>query len=107
MPFTLGLAQVYRPVERFAKQAAARNVDLLVFPEFLMTPLTGTPDEFRAAAQPLDGSFTRAVRAIAAANKLWIVFTMNERNDSSSSIAPAKPLNTAVVVDESGTLRGT
>ena len=120
MSFLLGLAQVYRSqndaeltqaanhaldtVRAFAEKATALGVDLLVFPEFLMTPLAGAPDGFRRAAQPLDGPFAKAAGEIAAANKIWIIFTMNQQNDSRPS---AKPLNTAVVVDPAGAVRGT
>lgn len=119
MKLTLGLAQINRSendaqgaayaetalrlVREFAKKATAQHVDLLVFPEFLMTPLGQTPDEFRQAAQPLEGPFVQEVRSIAADCGMWIMFTMNERNDAAPK---AKPLNTAVVVDANGDIRG-
>ncbi len=112
MNLTLGLAQVYRPEDAsildvagdFFQQAASENVDLLVFPEFLMMPLEGTPEAFRAAAQPLDGPFVHAMAKMAAGHSIWTIFTMNQRNDSAPD---AKPLNTAVVLDANGAIRGT
>lgn len=139
-PFRLGLAQCTHPadgdvlalVERITHTAAEKSVDLLVFPECLMTPFEKTREDFLASAQPLDGPFASSMAAIAAHHNMWIVFTMNERNEEaekaekakrgegatnqqanapsashvSSPDAPSLPFNTAVVVDSSGACRG-
>lgn len=108
MAFRLGLAQCCHPadgdvlklVDAWAARAKETGVDLLVFPESLMTPFDSTADEFAAQAQPIDGQFCTGVDAIAAKHGLWIVYTANERNDSSPQ---ARPFNTAIVVDPTGT----
>lgn len=105
MELTLGLAQVAHAhdgdalalVERTVDEACARGVELLVFPECLMTPYEKTPEEYAASAQPLDGSFSSGVAAIAAEAGLWVAYTANERDE-----AGGKPFNTAVIVDASG-----
>lgn len=106
----IGLAQCAHPadgdvialVERYAREAAEAECDLLVFPECLMTPFESTPEEFRATAEPLDGPFCKAVDAIAARYGLWIVSTANERNED-----PARqPYNTARITDDAGVCRG-
>ncbi|WP_165048335.1 MULTISPECIES: nitrilase-related carbon-nitrogen hydrolase [unclassified Adlercreutzia] len=129
MTFRLGLAQCTHPadgdvialVERCARDAQAAGVDLLAFPECLMTPFEKTREDFLASAEPLDGAFSQEMSRIAAAYNLWMVYTMNERADgaeeglagsraAAGSDAPAAdvrlPYNTAVVVDGAGTRRG-
>ena len=89
MNVTIALAQSCHPangnvidlVERFATEAQAEGADLLVFPESLMSRYEAEIGDFRAESQPLDGPFTQAIDAIAARFGLWIVYTMNERND--------------------------
>lgn len=108
MKATLGLAQTVHPedgdavavVERFAAEAAKRGVDLLVFPESLMSRYEKDAGEFIREAEPLDGVFSQAVDAIAARYGLWMTYTLNERNPE------GKPFNTAVVVDDRGYKRG-
>ena len=107
MAFKLGLAQCSHPddgdvlklVDTWAAHAKGAGVDLLVFPESLMTPFDSTADEFAAQAQPIDGPFCTGVEAIAAKHGLWIVYTANERNEQ------GRPFNTAVVVDDAGAKR--
>ncbi len=107
MAFKLGLAQCCHPedgdvlgmVDEWAACAKAAGVDVLVFPESLMTPFDSSADEFAAQAQPIDGPFCSGVDAIAAKRGLWIVYTANERNDSSPQ---ARPFNTAIIVDNAG-----
>ena len=77
-----------------------RGVDLLVFPESLMSRFDAELDAFLAESQPIGGAFTRAVDAIAAKQGLWVVYTMNELNGG------AKPFNTAIVTDPAGNRRG-
>lgn len=88
-------------VERFAACAKDRGVDLLVFPESLMSRYEQSTEAFCREAEPVDGPFSRAVDAIAARYGLWIVYTLNELNPSGG-----KPYNTAIVVDDSGVKRG-
>lgn len=111
MACRLGLAQVCHPengdvvslVVKYARQAADERVDLLVFPESLMCRYEEKIAAFKKNAEPLDGEFSRAMDNIAAHYGLWLVYTMNERNDSHPD---AKPFNTAVVVDPLGIRRG-
>ena len=108
MEFTVGIAQTCHPddgdvvalVERFAADAQAKGVELLVFPESLMSRYEADLGDFLAESQPVDGTFTQAVNAIAARCGLWIVYTMNERNED------GRPFNTAVAVDSEGAVRG-
>ena len=110
MAFKLGLAQCCHPadgdvlklVDTWAAHAKEAGVDLLVFPESLMTPFDSTADEFAAQAQPIDGPFCTGVDAIAAKYGLWIVYTANECVEANSQ---ARPFNTAVVVDPVGAKR--
>jgi predicted amidohydrolase len=104
----IGLAQVCHPadgdvlglVRRVAVDTVERGVDMLVFPESLMTRYERKRQDFLAAAEPLDGPFSRGVDAIAAEFGLWMVYTVNELNPD------GRPFNTAVLVDASGTKRG-
>ena len=106
--FTIALAQCRRPedgdviadVRQWVEQASAKEADLLVFPEALMTKYEGSIERFAALAQPLDGPFCQAIDALAAQFSLWIAYTMNELNPE------GLPFNTAVVVDAEGRRRG-
>ena len=108
MAFKLGLAQCRHPedgdvlklVDTWMARAKEADVDLLVFPESLMTPFDSSAEEFAAQAQPIDGPFCTGVDALAAKHALWTVYTANERND-----AGGQPFNTAVFVDDAGNKR--
>ncbi len=108
MKVTIGLAQTCHPddgdviglVERWALDAKRQGVELLVFPESLMTRYELALGQFEAEAQPLDGPFARTVDDIARRTGLWMVYTVNEKNPDS-----LKPFNTAVVVDDEGCVR--
>ena len=108
MAFTIALAQCRHPeggdvvssVRTWVRRAAEVKAGLVVFPEALMTRFRGSPEDFAAAAQPLDGPFSRAIDALAAEFGLWVVYTMNERNPM------GLPFNTAVIADSAGTQRG-
>lgn len=108
MEFMVGIAQTCHPddgdvislVDRFAEDAQAKGVDLLVFPESLMSRYEAELGDFLAESQLIDGQFAMAVNAIAAKHRLWIVYTMNELNPS------GKPFNTAIAVDAKGVVRG-
>jgi len=109
MGFRLGLAQCGYPAdgdvcsqaETFAATAANAGVQLLVFPENLMSPKPLSARELRDISQPLDGPFVAAMLASARRHGLWVVFTMSELNP-----AGGPPFNTAVVADSAGTVRG-
>lgn len=107
--FKLALAQMAHPedgdvvtaVRTWARRAQEKGAQLLVFPECLMTPFEKTPAEFATSAQPVDGAFSQAMGEIARSNKLWMVFTLNERNPLGGA-----PYNTAAIIDSDGILRG-
>ena len=120
MGFRVGLAQCCHPAdgnvvamaERWVSQAKSHNVDLLVFPESLMTPFELSADDFAKCAEPLDGSFCTAMDALAATYGLWITYTANEKNDDAPHTGAqdvlnpqSRPYNTAVVVDDAGKQR--
>ena len=108
MRFTIGLAQCKRPddgdvvgnVSEMARCARSEGVDLLVFPEALMTRFDGSVERFVAQAQPAAGDFAQRIDAVAAREGLWIVYTMNEEN-----LDGRLPFNTAVVTDSMGRQR--
>lgn len=132
MKCVLGLAQTTHPedgdvlalVERYMKEARERGVQLLVFPESLMSRYEKEREAFMREAESVDGAFSSAMDALAAKNGLWVVYTMNELNSASEEAAsesneavgvpaienpaPANsnPFNTAVVVDSAGVKRG-
>lgn len=107
MAFTLGLAQCRHPedgnvlamAKRWMEQACDAGVDLLVFPESLMTPYESGSAEFAAAAEPLDGPFCTAMCELAREHGLWVLFTANE------AAGEGRPFNTAVMVDDEGRQR--
>lgn len=109
MQTVLGLAQTTHPedgdvlalVEACAAEAKERGVDLLVFPESLMSKYEKEIEAFCHEAEALDGPFSTAVDAIAARYGLWVVYTVNEKNPTAD-----KPFNTAVIVDDTGSKRG-
>lgn len=112
MKITLGLAQCNHPekttyrdavalVEQWCERASARGVDLLVFPESLMTRYEVEEQCFLEAAQPLGGPFCHDVESAAARFGIGIVYTVNELNPSGGN-----PYNTVVLVDGTGTRRG-
>lgn len=111
MSFVLGLAQCCHPAvagttavlgmaEDWCKRAQQQGVQVLVFPESLMTRYEEGLAAFHDAAQPLDGPFCSAMDALAAKYGLWLVYTANERNDAGN------PFNTAVLVGSDGVKRG-
>lgn len=108
MQVTIGLAQTKHPedgdvialVERFAAEAHSRGVDMLVFPESLMSRYEKEAEAFVREAEPVDGAFATALDKVAARYGLWMVYTLNERNPKGN------PFNTAIIVDSTGTKRG-
>ena len=109
MSFRLGLAQCCHPADgdvltmaaTWAQRAVEQGVDLLVFPESLMTPFDASASVFAQSAEPIDGPFCTAMDALAAQCGIWMVYTANERGAQD-----ARPFNTAIVVDPSGAKRG-
>ena len=107
MKFKVGLAQTCHPtdgdvvalVRSVAEDAASKGVELLVFPECLMSRFEAERGDFLAESQPVDGPFATALGQIAREQGLWMVFTMNELNPE------GLPFNTAVVVDDEGAQR--
>ena len=108
MEYRIAIAQTCHPedgdvvalVERYTAEARAMKVEMVVFPESLMSRYEAELGDFLAQSQPLDGPFTKAVDAIAAKHGIWIVYTMNELNPD------GKPFNTAIVTDDKGVRRG-
>ncbi|GGI47528.1 putative amidohydrolase [Agromyces flavus] len=80
-------------IERLAERAAARGARLVVFPEYSswFTPTPGT--DWLDAAQPVDGPFTRELRAIADRLGLHVVAGMIEQLDGQRRVA-----NTVVAI---------
>lgn len=112
MTYTIGLAVSRHPqtegwestlamVDGWCARAAEQRVELLVFPEYLMTRFEIDPQRFDAEAQPINGPFVLGMGELAAKYGMWIAFTMNELND-----AGGHPYNTAVIVDAEGQVRG-
>ena len=111
MTFVLGLAQCRHPeeggteavlemAEQWCAEASLRGVDILVFPESLMTRYELDKRSFASEAEPIDGPFCYDLDALAARYGLWLVYTVNERNDEGN------PFNTAVITGSDGVKRG-
>ncbi len=110
--FVLGLAQCCHPdqegieavlalVDSWCSKAKKQHVDLLVFPESLMTRYEAERGDFIQSAQTLDGTFSSAMDSLAKQHELWLIYTMNEENSEAG-----KPFNTVVVVDDKGEKQG-
>ncbi len=108
MEYTIGLAQTCHPsdgnvvelVKSYANKAQKQGVDLLIFPESLMSVYETDKEQFLHEAEPLGGAFTQAVNSIAREYGIWMVYTVNELNPSGN------PFNSAVVVDDQGIQQG-
>ena len=111
MTFVLGLAQCRHPenggmeavlemAEQWCAEASLRGVDILVFPESLMTRYELDKRSFASEAESIDGPFCCGMNALAARYGLWLVYTVNERNDEGN------PFNTAVITGSDGVKRG-
>lgn len=107
MTFVLGLAQCRHPeeggteavlemAEQWCAEASLHGVDILVFPESLMTRYELDRQSFASEAEPIDGPFCCGMNALAARYGLWLVYTVNERNDEGN------PFNTAVITGSDG-----
>lgn len=110
MQLTIALAQCAYPtngdvltqVDDWCAKAAEKGVDLLVFPEDLMSPKPLSAEELADAAEPLDGHFVGSVCASAARYGTWVAFTFYERDS-----AGGRPFNTAVLTDAAGNVVAT
>ena len=79
-----------------AAQAAARNADMLVLPEYCMA-YPGKDEPF-PPAQALDGPFVTGLCAAARKNRIYIACGILERSDREM------PYNSMVIIDRSGAL---
>lgn len=81
-------------IAQLAAQAAARNADLLVLPEYAMAyPQKGQPFP---SAQALNGPFVIGLRTLAKRHRMYILCGILEYSDDS------KPYNTVVLLDRYG-----
>lgn len=83
-------------VAEMAADAASAGAELIVFPEYSSYFVSPFDASMAAAAEPLDGEFTRAVREVALARDVTIVAGLLE------SGSDGRVRNTAVAVDASG-----
>jgi predicted amidohydrolase len=90
-----------RLVHRYARRAASRGCDLIVFPECFVQGYSIRP-EVLALAEPSDGPAVGALRTLAASTGVAIVCGLLERNP----VDPTHPFNSAVVIGGDGTLAG-
>ncbi|MDO4796991.1 MAG: carbon-nitrogen hydrolase family protein [Coriobacteriales bacterium] len=109
MSYTIGLAQSTYPEDgdvvaqgrAFAARAVSEGCDLLVFPENFMWSRKLSCEDVARIAEPVDGPFVREMARLMREFGIWCVFTINERRPDGGL-----PYNTAVVVDDSGEVRG-
>ena len=108
----IGLAQCCHPekdhiedvlvmAKKWCEEAKAEGVNILVFPESLMTRYEKDRKAFLSEAQTLEGVFSSGMDALAKRYGLWLVYTVNEKNPQAQ-----QPFNTAVVVADDGTKQG-
>lgn len=84
----------------FAQQAAKSGASMLFLPEYSMFyTKTNNRSLNMQAAEPLDGAFVSSLGALARQHGLWVAAGMYERTDG-------LPYNTAVLLDDTGALRG-
>lgn len=87
-------------VKRAVCEAHDSAAEIVVFPESLMSRFEAEKGAFLKEAQPIEGPFSQAIDAIAAEYGIWVVYTMNEKNEGGN------PFNTAIITDSSGVKRG-
>ena len=93
-------ANVERATE-LAAQAASTGARLVVLPEYLH--YRGPDDGFRSSARPIPGPITDAFAATARQHDAWIlVGSVAESSDDS-----ARPYNTSVLIDPTGSIAAT
>lgn len=108
-PFKIALAQTGTPTDGDVVEQARNAISeakelgaaIVAFPEFFMSPFELDAQEYAAAAESIDGPFATAISQLAAEAGVWVLFTVNEKNPDN----PAKPFNTAVLVDDHGNRR--
>lgn len=82
-----------------ARTARAQGAGLVVFPEFSMYEKKVVDDTFAGAAEPLDGPFVRALRALAAELGVGLVVGVVERSHDDR-----RPYNTLAALGPDGSL---
>lgn len=95
-----GKGEARARVERLLRPRLERGeYNLVVLPEYLMgDPVVLGAEGVAAAAEPLDGPWSRFFEALAVEYGVHIVYTMYERSGS------RRPYNTAVLVSPKGRL---
>lgn len=89
-----------RAIEGFARQAAQSGASMLFLPEYSMFYAKMNRRSLNMqAAEPLTGPFVAALAQIARTCGLWLVAGLYEQTDG-------LPYNTAVVLDDTGAVRG-
>lgn len=88
--------------EGFCREGYEKNVQFTVFPEYFMTYYPMDRAEYYKRSQSLDGSFVREMKKLSVKYAQWILFGMNERPERENG---GKCFNTAVLIDDSGTVR--
>ncbi|MEU7632340.1 carbon-nitrogen hydrolase family protein [Nocardia sp. NPDC049220] len=83
-------------IARFAREAAAAGARALVLPEYSSWFAPVLDEAFLAGAQPLDGPFVRAIRALAAEHDLLLMAGMVE---AATDPADRRVANTLVATD--------
>ncbi|WP_029144650.1 carbon-nitrogen hydrolase family protein [Microbacterium luticocti] len=101
MGSTTDVAANLERVRVLAGRAAARNADLVCFPEYTMYEKKTVDASFPPAAQPIDGSFARELSGIAATAGVALVAGMVE-----SRPGGGHPYNTLVAFHADGRLAG-
>jgi predicted amidohydrolase len=79
-----------------ADRAAASGARLVALPEYLQ--YRGPDDGYRASARPIPGEFTAPFEAVARRHGCWIL----TGSLAEASADPARPWNTAVLLDPEG-----
>ncbi len=96
VPANLALAR------RYIRRAAARRADLVVLPECFVQAYALRRSVLELA-EPVDGPAVRSLAEIAAAASIAVVAGLVEVNPDD----PARPFNSAVVIDRNGRVVGT
>ncbi|WP_053385138.1 carbon-nitrogen hydrolase family protein [Leucobacter celer] len=81
-------------------EAASQQVDLLIFPEYVMYMSDESSAAIRDQAESLDGPFVTALRNAAQRHAMHLICNVFESSHES------RPFNTSVVIDDSGELIG-
>lgn len=89
--------------EHYILEAKAAGAILVVFPEYFMFPCTEDIQAYINNAQAVDGCFTSRMKQLANRHKIWILFGMNEKSDSSND---KKCYNTLVLLNSNGVIHG-